>query len=246
MPSPFVHILLHFTCIGRSVRVMSRIEVELPPLLGPDAWIRVSGGHLPQPVDVKVRVRGTGTAAVVALRMDNEADVTSRQLRDVRLPEIASAVLAELVRRVTALEERVEDHRRDSAASAQDSLDRLAALGYSVTGSRLRELRSEEEVDEAYAVEQDEAYAVELRTHLAAIAPSSSTLEKSARGRGANAPTDDDYGTFARVFLEESLRAVDGAVPRTAKRLHMSRSNAYRWLETCRRTGLVPPRGANQ
>lgn len=60
------------------------------------------------------------------------------------------------------------------------------------------------------------------------------------RATRGQAPSLEDLRAFAKAYLEELDRGEHGSMSRTARRVNVSRTTAYRWREACRDRGLLP------
>lgn len=235
--APRVHTVLHLRVVGRSVPCVSDYEVDLPPDLSSESWFRVTGGHLAHALEVKVAIHG-GRAVLVGMRLDTGAEIKARDLRSIRVPAVAQAV--------------VDAVQRTSADLWPSSADLDFLHGYGGPSSS-----NWADLERAEAIAWDGAAAQRLQAWLDDVATASPDrlLE---RGRGSKPPTLEDYRAFAKAYLEEHQRAAHGARPRgaadgepsgrvtygakanVARRLHMDRATVYRWAKAARELGLLP------
>jgi hypothetical protein len=191
-------------------------EIELPPVVDEDAWISVRGGGLRQPILVKVKRVGL-TVGIAALHIDSGLELTSSDLRTLRLGDLA-AQIGDLFRRI--------EQRRGEVFE----LGKLIHFG----------------ADGKPSPPADALEAIHTRSTIETIArwsdrlaglPATAEAELS-RGRGAKPPTTTDLRGFAQVYLEEAGRR--GTMTRTARRIGMHRSTAHRWAQLCRQQGFLP------
>lgn len=185
-------------------------------------WFRATEGGLEQPVDVQLAlVRGKPT--VVALRVDNDREVTARGLRDIRMRRLAEELLAFV--RATAADLALKDREIEALRAYRGPL-------------------SHDWTNEASAwltMAESGAEGLELEQWLEGLADADTAqLESSVRTRGARSPTEEEYRAFARVYLEEEAAGAYGARGRVARRLHMDRATVYRWARVCRERGHLP------
>lgn len=83
-----VHALLHSEWqVCSVVGVTSDYNVEIPGQLAPDSWFGVSGGALPYRIEVQVGL-SAGRPVLLGLRVEEVGEVSARQLRTIRVPEI--------------------------------------------------------------------------------------------------------------------------------------------------------------
>lgn len=194
-----------------------------------DGWVRVVGDSLAQPVDLKIKdsVRGV---RVIGLRIDNAQEVTSAELR-FRLGEISAA----LARHLVWLREVATDRDEADAIKALALVDpaRYDALQAGAVADQPGELFS-------WAVIEQEAARSSLASWLQRL-ENAPDVPPKARGRGAKAPTDDEYRAFAKAYLIELASGTRGAKQRVASKLSMDRTTAYRWIRHCEERGYLPP-----
>lgn len=189
----------------------------------PDEWLRISGGDLPQAIDVKFAMRSR-RLCLVAVRLDNGEPITSATLRKIRIGEITRELQEHIqhqIRTTTGFASDLTDVV-DSAHEAEQNGDRDKGYLDPVVMGWL-----EKEIEEK-------------AQWIARIQEAGSTIELKHRGRGATPPSDDEYRAFAQAYLKEQMRNEYGAKTRVAKNHHMNRSTVYRWITECQKRGLLP------
>lgn len=192
------------------------------PMSTENPWIRVEGGGLEHPIEVKVALIN-GRPIVAALRIDGEHEITSTSLRSVRVPDIAKEVVAAIRHTAQGLEPSPEDMaflKSYEGPFSSDWTDKSAI---------------------ALSIAEAGAAAMQLESWLVDLADADPTLlEQGHRGRGAKPPTEAELRAFARVLLEERLAGDHGSKVRVSKRLHINRSTVYAWERICQGRGILP------
>ncbi|GEP34323.1 hypothetical protein NSZ01_20910 [Nocardioides szechwanensis] len=185
-------------------------------------WLRVRGGGLSDVLEVKFALVG-GTFRLTGLQFDSGRPLEARLLREPRIQAIEAAFASYRPRAV----ERLSDaHEHFEGLPAGDMTDAEAEDHYST----LRVLDQMQASEDAWTARLSEAgEAVPLRP----------------RGRGASPPSDQELASFARELTKQQL-AGRGAVTRTSASIGINRSTAYRWIETCRERGYLPPKEDRQ
>lgn len=177
---------------------------------------------MPHPVDVRVGL-ASGRPVVLAFRIDDGAEITARDLRGIRLPGIAEAVVCRVRELANDLEPAPNDldalQRHDGPLT--HTWDSLASAMLTVA--------------------EEGAMAAKLRAWLTHVADADVATLARSRKRGIGAPSDDDYAAFAKAYLEEHLERPHGAKTRLASRLNVDRVTVYRWTKAARERGLLPP-----
>jgi hypothetical protein len=193
-------------------------DIDLPPTLDADAWIGVRGGGLSQPIQVKVTHVGLA-ARIVALRIDSGLEVTSSDLRTIRLGDLA-AQLSALLRRI--------DRSREAVPGLTRSI-------HGVPGEPLPPGGASEAALQRWKIEYLGRWSDE------SAGPPAAVETDLSRGRGAKPAAETELRLFAQVYLGEAADG-RGAVTRTARRIGVDRSTAHRWIKLCRERGLLPTR----
>lgn len=193
-----------------------------------DDWIKVEGEGLPQPISVKVR-SVAGELTIVGVRIDDGRPVKSADLRAVRLG---------------ALVDQLQAHLRDLAAwfleDAREASREMEFYGVHATGTT--EAEPDPLTPEGHAVvrmrEAWDDYDRLAKWHRRE--PDLGEEATLARGRGASPPSAVELRRFAAVFTDEKTKRQRGAVTRTARRIGVDRSTAHRWINHCKRQGVLP------
>lgn len=185
----------------------------------------VEGGGLEQPIEVKV-AQIDGRPLVVAIRIDNQTEITSRSLRAIKVPHLAKRLVEEVRRIIDEIDP------SDSELEAVQKYKGVLSHDWTPQASQ------------ALGVWEAAAEADRLRKWLESLEDAdTSALEGKRRGRGAPPPTGGELRAFARVYLEEVTRGSHGAKTRTAGRLNMNRSTVYAWIRACHELSLLPSEG---
>ena len=171
-----------------------------------------------------------GRPAVVALKIDNGTEITSRGLRAIRVPTIAK---------------RVVENIEQLAGDLEPTEAELAALRTHPGPLPLYDVRGDP--TDLLEIAEAGASAAQLREWLDRLTDVDvSVLESKPRGRGAPPATDDELRAFARVYLEELSVGSHGAKTRTATRFGMNRTTVYAWIRACRERDHLPPESSSR